>query len=298
MTAAAATTRAREARVRPKVIYIMGAGRSGSTILGVSLGNCEDLVYAGELDKWLPRAGRPPRCDERQARFWAAVRERLDGASQALGAEARALDRSSSLFRLRDLRRRRRVRARYRELAGALYRAVGLTAGVERIVDTSHYPLRARELQALADIELYLVLLIRDPHGVVASFSRRDVPEPTFGVLKTNAYLWLTHILSVWVFLHQPRERRILVRYEDFAASPQETVARILKLVASQSPLPDFSSLEAGVPFVGNRLVRADETIAVRAGPGSPARSSLATTLLQLPWKAVFSLLHTAAEPR
>ena len=53
MTPAAATTLAREGRVRPRVIYIMGAGRSGSTILGVSLGNCADLVYAGELDKWL-----------------------------------------------------------------------------------------------------------------------------------------------------------------------------------------------------------------------------------------------------
>src|SRR5436190_1602649 len=284
MTPAAATALARAGRGRPRVIYIMGAGRSGSTILGVSLGNCADLVYAGELDKWLARAGRPLSSDEREARFWGAVRERLDGASKASGADARALDRSSSLFRLRDLRRRRRVRARYREIAGALYRAVSLTAGVSRIVDTSHYPLRARELQAVPDIELYLVLLVRDPHGVVASFSRRDVPEPTFGVLKTNAYLWLTHALSVWVFLRQPRERRMLVRYEGFVASPQKTVAQILALVASQSPLPDFSSLEVGVPFVGNRLVRADEPIAVSGASESPARRSRATTVLQLPW--------------
>ncbi|HEX4467726.1 MAG TPA: hypothetical protein VH025_11110, partial [Solirubrobacteraceae bacterium] len=44
-----------------KVLYVMGAGRSGSTILGVMLGNCEGIFYAGELDKWLPREGRPKR---------------------------------------------------------------------------------------------------------------------------------------------------------------------------------------------------------------------------------------------
>src|SRR2546423_7911014 len=253
---------AREVPSRPKVVYIMGAGRSGSTILGVSLGNCADLVYAGELDKWPARSGRPPAPGAEQERFWGAVRSRLDGTGEGLGPGAAQIDRSSALFRLRDLRRRRRVRPSYRQNAAALYRAVALTAGVGRIVDTSHYPLRARELQAVADIDLYLILLVRDPHGVVSSFCRRDVPEPTFGLLKTNAYLWLTHILSTWVFLRQPRERRLLVRYEDFTARPQETVARILALVASPSQLPDFSSLQVGVPFVGNRLLRAEETIA------------------------------------
>ena len=68
---------AREAPSRPKVVYIMGAGRSGSTILGVSLGNCADLVYAGELDKWPARSGRPAAPGAEQERFWGAVRSRL-----------------------------------------------------------------------------------------------------------------------------------------------------------------------------------------------------------------------------
>jgi sulfotransferase family protein len=287
-----ATITAREVPSRPKVVYIMGAGRSGSTILGVSLGNCADLVYAGELDKWPARSGRPEAPGAEQERFWGAVRSRLDGTGEGLGPGARSIDRSSALFRLRDLRRRRRARPSYRRNAAALYRAVAVTAGVGRIVDTSHYPLRARELQALSDIDLYLVLLVRDPHGVVASFGRRDVPEPTFGVLKTNAYLWLTHLLSLWVFLHHSRERRMLVRYEDFVACPQETVARILALVGSNSALPDFSSLKVGVPFVGNRLVRGDETLAIRGQPGPRPRRSPVTSLLQLPWSPTFSLLE------
>src|SRR5690242_16633846 len=99
-TARPATTTTSEATSRPKVVYIMGAGRSGSTILGVSLGNCADLVYAGELDKWPARSGRPPAPSAEQERFWRAVHSRLDGTGEGLGPGARSIDRSSALFRI------------------------------------------------------------------------------------------------------------------------------------------------------------------------------------------------------
>ena len=35
------------------MIYVMGAGHSGSTILGVALGNCAETLYAGEVEEWL-----------------------------------------------------------------------------------------------------------------------------------------------------------------------------------------------------------------------------------------------------
>jgi len=45
------------APVRPTVIYVMGAGHSGSSILGVALGNCAGVFYAGEVDEWLLKGG-------------------------------------------------------------------------------------------------------------------------------------------------------------------------------------------------------------------------------------------------
>ena len=44
---------------RRKLAYVMGAGHSGSTILGITLGNCEDFFYAGELEEWLMTSERP-----------------------------------------------------------------------------------------------------------------------------------------------------------------------------------------------------------------------------------------------
>lgn len=282
---------------RPKVLYVMGAGRSGSTILGICLGNCEGFFYAGELDKWLPREGRPAGELEQRHELWRRVRERVDGAEPLFGRELQNnLERSSSLFRRNAWRVRRTLRADYLRVTENVYRAIAATTGASCVVDSSHYPLRARELQRLKGIELHVLLLVRDPQGVVASFDRQDVPEAHFREPVTNAYLWLTYALSLWVFMRQPRTRRMLVRHEDLLSDPETVLRAILELTGSDAPLPDLDRLTVGAPLQGNRLMGA-ETIALRrSGPSAPSRRRL-TSLLQAPWSAVFARLRPAAGP-
>jgi hypothetical protein len=274
---------------RPRVLYIMGAGRSGSTILGVALGNCEGVVYAGELDKWLMRSGIPPLHGSERAAFWQQVRELVDG-SDMFGRHAGALERSSSLLRPARLRARRRLRKRYREVSEQLYRAIARVSGASHIVDSSHYPLRARELQSLSGIELYLIFLVRDPHGVVASFGRSDVRERHFGMPTTNAYLWLTHLVALYVFLRHPRQRRLLVKYEELLADPQSLLRTILDQAGLHAPIPDLARLHTGVPIQGNRLLRAP-SVALQGAAAARPRRRLLTSVLQLPWRPVMSAL-------
>jgi hypothetical protein len=281
---------------RPQVIYVMGAGRSGSTILGVTLGNCADVLYAGELDAWLVRAGIPQLDDAERLRFWSVVREGVDGAAEDLfGNEAqRSLERSMAVFRIHKWPARQRLRGRYRRVAEDLYRVVAETAGVTYVVDTSHYPLRARELQSLEGIDLHLVYLIRSPQSVVGSFNRRDVAQYSKSTFTTNVYLWLTNLLAVGVFLSQPRKRRLLVSYEDFIANPEGILRSILEHANVSAPLPDLRALKTGIAFQGNRLI-SSEVIALERNTDRPRRQSVLTAILQLPWAGVLSRLRPRA---
>jgi Sulfotransferase family len=279
---------------RPRVLYIMGAGRSGSTILGVALGNHEGAIYAGELDKWLMRSGVPPLSGEERVAFWERVRELVDGADM-FGLQAGALERSSSLFRASRLRARRRLRGRYRDVAEQLYRAIASVSGATHVVDSSHYPLRARELQGISGIELYLIFLVRDPHGVVQSFGRSDVRERRFGLPTTNAYLWLTHLVALSVFLRHPRERRLLVKYEQLLAEPQAVLGAITSRAGLRAATPDLERLHTGVPIQGNRLLRA-QSVALQGGAAAP-KKRLVTSVLQLPWRVLFAALARRNSP-
>jgi hypothetical protein len=282
---------------RPKVLYVMGAGRSGSTILGVTLGNCADVFYAGELDKWLLRSGKPKLAGARRTEFWDSVREGVADPGSLLGGEAhRYLERSSSLFRIGGRSVRRRIRERYRRIMTELYRAVATTSGSSYVVDSSHYPLRARELQSLSGIDLYILWLVRDPRKVIASFAREDVVEPRFNATTTRAYLLLTHALAVWVFLKQPPERRIVISHEEFLEDPKGILRSLLDHVGSSAPIPDLTSLSTGIPLQGNRLIHKDVvSLERREGSADPAPRR---RLLDRPLSAGLSRLGPRARTR
>jgi hypothetical protein len=135
---------------------------------------------------------------------------------------------------------------------------------------------------------------MRDPQSVVASFNRKDVAQYTKSTLTTNAYLWLTNLFCVWVFLRSPRDRRIVVRHEDFVADPESVVQDILGCVGVTALAPDFSALDSGVAFQGNRVIRSERT-ALRSEPDTAAHRSAITTLLQFPWTLVLSRLRPVA---
>jgi Sulfotransferase family len=286
---------ARVSRAKPKVVYVMGAGHSGSTILGLTLGNCSDIFFAGELARWLRWAGKSPLPGVDRAKFWSIAGKDVAVTPDLLGRNARPLEQSSALFRIGSWRAQRRLRERYRRVTEDLYYAIARAARARYIVDTSHFPRRARELQALDGIDLYLVFLVRRPQSVVASYGRKNVAhKQTLGMPATNAYLWLTYLLSLLVFVRHRRARRLFVRHEAFIADPEGVIQDVLDCIGSSATIPDLTALQTGVPFQGNRLVRSD-VVALRAHTEDPADGSRVTALLHLPWAAAFARLRPAA---
>ncbi|HTR88663.1 MAG TPA: hypothetical protein VMG62_00970, partial [Solirubrobacteraceae bacterium] len=65
-------------------------------------------------------------------------------------------------------------------------------------------------------------------------------------------------LISAWVYLRQPRGRRMVVRHERFLAEPELVVGELLGRAGAHSPMPDFEALRTGMPLVGNRLIAAD----------------------------------------
>ena len=193
--------------------------------------------------------------------------------------------------------RRRALQGPYRRIAGRLFGAIAATAEAGYVVDTSHFPLRARELQHVPELELCLVFLVRDPQAVVASIGRlasgRSSARRTLMGLKTNADLWLTYGLSLAAFTAQPPGRRLFVRYEDFLERPRGGAAgdpRARRLLAAE--IPDLAHLRTGPAIHANRLIDSEEVALGRGGKGRPPQRSLLTWLLQWPWSRVFARLR------
>jgi hypothetical protein len=284
---------------RTKLVYVMGAGHSGSTILGITLGNCDGFFYAGELEEWLVSARRPRWGAADRQGFWSAVADRVQVADELLGGDAnRAIERSSASLRVDLWPTRRRLRGEYRRVAGRLIAAVADVAQARCVVDTSHFPLRARELRALDGVDVYLIYLVRDPREVVASNTRElsphEVAETRWRKLTMNANLSLTQVQSLRTFASHPADRRIFVRHEDFLADPAKVTRQILELVGSEAELPDLDALAVGAPLQGNQLIRGD-SVAIRRAAAKQPPADAATRIAQAIWGPALARLSPAA---
>lgn len=247
----------------PRVLYIGGSGRSGSTLLARRLGAIEGAAAVGELRYVLERGvmhnhlcgcGTPFRA----CPFWAEVMARVLGgmdeaAAGAAQDAARAVDRIRHVPALLHPRLRRGVTADalagHGQFISRLYRAVADRSGARVIVDSSKDPSYACLLHATGAVELYVLHLVRDPRAVAHSWQRARVrPEIHWKVeyMTTRtpwraSAMWLTANLPFG-----PLGRRVptrTVRYEDFVADPDGTIDAIARWVGLES------TTSAAAPF-------------------------------------------------
>jgi hypothetical protein len=244
-----------------KVLYVMGHGWSGSTILGNVLGELPGFTHAGELRTlWgeaLPE-GRVCGCGVPigTCEVWTAILRTGFGEppSPILGQVA-AWHRKAA--RVRHTRRLLRLRPgrptgspaldAYLPVEGRLYAAIAEVTGARVVVDSSKRTGDAAILRLMAGVDPFFVHLVRDPRAVAFSWRVRDSRH---GPLRTMREWTVANLSDEAVRRSDKRGRSIRVRYEDFVARPRATVEAITRLVGeppSDLPFLDEHTVELGV---------------------------------------------------
>lgn len=239
---------------RSKVLYILGSGRNGSTVLGDVLGAAPGLGHVGELHWiWDRGAGenRPCGCGERFADcvIWQKV---LDGIADVdpTEAAARAALRHDTLeglapLRLMGRRWRRRIgpsQRSYLDLTDRLYRSIADVADLTTIVDSSKRPVYAQAVMRLDGVDLYVVHLVRDARAVAFSWLRKKVnPDRPDGGYMARYPAWKSALgWAVWNLIGEylrvrNRGRFLRVRYEDFVTAPEDVLEAIGSFVGADA---------------------------------------------------------------
>lgn len=227
-----------------RVVYIGGAGRSGSTLLDRVIGQIPGYVSAGEVRAvWQAGVGENRLCGcglpFQECPFWGQVGEHAFGAWSALDADAieRALDSMSYLDALRCLVGRSPLPPAVAAIAPQieqLYRAISSAAGDATIIDSSKGPRYAVILSLLPAVELRAIHLVRDARGVAYSWSKEITRPDTPGRRTPMLRLSPLGSGSRWIVQNTLMEalgRRVPVtrmRYETFMAQPADELSRAL----------------------------------------------------------------------
>jgi hypothetical protein len=234
----------------PILIYILGASRSGSTILDALLGSHPDVAATGELYLLLKdEHGQPRTCACGEAipdcEFWgpilAAWREALQPAD--LADYVRLQDRYERFRTLGILswdaaRNTRRFRT-YSEWTARLVELVGEQASVGFIADSSKHPPRALATVLGGQVKVFVIHLLRDPRAVVWSKMKilrsQGGPawyrSPAAIAIRTSLDWALANLSAEVVGKTRPEVRQFRVRYEDVVDDPRAALGRLGEVV-------------------------------------------------------------------
>jgi hypothetical protein len=231
------------------VVFIAGAPRSGSTLLERVLGMHDGLCPVGEAHfVWERSFGENQLCGcaspFHECGFWGEVSRQAFGVAPSMvdyAAAQRLKDAVSWRWNLPWLLLARRPAHQqsqlqtYGELLVRLYGAVLDVSGARIVLDSSKDPRHGLILSRLPGFAVHVVHLVRDPRAVAFSWTRRRKrPEihwqaedmPIERITRT-AGRWSTHNALVEA-LAGAAASYSRVRYEDFVAAPDATIARLL----------------------------------------------------------------------
>jgi hypothetical protein len=233
-----------------EVLFVGGMPRSGSTLLDLLTGQLPGHCDVGELFyMWQGGVKRDQRCScgERfsQCPFWTAVGLRAFGGwdrvdvDDLLGLQ-RQVDTTARLV-LRPVARllpgNRAETTRYLELTRRVYRAVAEVSGAPVVVDSTKRPSTAYLLASDPGIRLRVLHIVRDPRGVLNSWSREvPLPEdagPRDHLKKRPARQILRRWLTVNLMIGRLEGRGVpllRLRYEDMVTDPSAAMREVMRL--------------------------------------------------------------------
>jgi hypothetical protein len=236
---------------KPRVLYLCGWGRSGTTIIDQVLGEVPGFTSVGELRSLWDTDPATHMCGcgqvVKRCPLWAPLLRAMEQASgyamedvaslRDEVARTRHLPRLSAAARRNGHGRASRAATAYGDVLSGIYRALAAATGSGVVVDSSKHPAEALLLAGRSDVDLTVLHVVRDPRGVAFSWSRPqggartgvDHP-PQQGVWHSAAW-WTAWNAAIETLIRPKlRQKYVVARYEDVMVDPLRYLGPLVQL--------------------------------------------------------------------
>lgn len=276
-------TRSADIADLPEVLYVMGTGRSGTTILEVLIANSTGFASVGEL-KHIFRDGflreKPCACGKAASScdLWSRVMQSTRWQREEFAHLARLTDGLEAHWRFPFVWSGlvgRRLLAEYRSAAATLYRSVAATSQSPIVVDSSKYPARALLLAREFPGRVRVLCITRSAAGLLKAFEKKhtDEQKPKSPIAATFYYLYV--LFCMRLVKARLGDRCLTIRFEDLRRDADGVLRRIeqwsgYRLEGARRKLAENDWFEVGHIVTGNRLRKQGR---VKFEAGDPSQS-------------------------
>lgn len=251
----------------PDVLYIMGTGRSGTTILEILLANNEGFAGVGEV-KHIFRDGfiADHQCScgrsTHTCEMWSSVMRTAKWTPADIAHLADTVKKLESHQHFPLLWAgfgSRKAKHEYFVATRSLFRSVGQARQCEVVVDSSKFAGRALLLAEAFPERIKVLCITRSAEGLIKAFAKQNETEQKpKGALAAAAY-YLYVLLCMRLVKARLGKRCFAIRFEDLNRDPQSVLAAIeewsgYSLRTTRTRIDAREVFEVGHIVTGNRL--------------------------------------------
>jgi len=244
------------------VVYLLGPGRSGTTVLATILGNHKDIYSLGEMHQFYDHIRDNLNCscgaELSDCEFWGKILDTMPWVKknavniQALSDE---LEYHSSIPRhLLHLHNKEKIES-YNSFQTQIFNSCTKQTNSKILLDSAKYIGRWHSLKKNRSIQLKGIYLVRDVRGVIYSFKKKVQTSRT--PLSAMVYYVLVNMLAQLITMFD--KNVIKIKYEDLFLETETAIVRICEHLGVDSlelieKIKENKDFEIGHIIGGNRL--------------------------------------------
>ena len=247
---------------KPTLIYIMGAGRSGTTALATFLGNSREIQNIGEMHQFFDYLNKNKECScgtlFAECKFWneklspellnSSFKNRV--LSEKMESHSSIIKHLFNLFTKQELEQ-------YSSIHFKILEQISINNDKKIILDSSKYIGRVLSLKNLKDFDLKVIYVVRDVRGVINSFLKKV--QTTKHPLNTILYYLIINSAASFIATFILKRKVIKIKYEDLVDKPIFLFERLEKflnidLADIKIKIKNEEAFKIGHIIGGNRL--------------------------------------------
>lgn len=238
------------------LIYLLGAGRSGTTLLATLLNSHPDIFTIGEMLQFFEHLRDHKNCscgeDLKECPIWQPVLQELNFSEEDI-KQAIALSEKTESHRqiLKELftSKTNQIYLNYHQ---KVFEAILQQHPGQWVLDSSKYIARYLALKKAKFNKIKGIYLVRDVRGVVNSFKKnvQTPKKPLSAILYYNTINFFGQLVCTF------DKQVIKIKYEDLVENPEATLAKIYQHIFETKQNKHKLPEEFDMPHIigGNRM--------------------------------------------
>ena len=275
------------------LIYLLGAGRSGTTLLATVLNSHSKIHTIGEMHQFAEHIaqGKSCSCGKKlnNCPFWKPVVDDLQTSELDWGEIQKSGEQKEDHGQIPKLLFSKKADQDYLEIQESIFKAVSKNHPNQVLLDSSKYVARFLLLDKSQNLNLKGIFVVRDVRGVINSFQKNVQTQKK--PLPTILYYCLINFFGELVY--RSNKNILKVKYEDFIEKPEYTVEKIYSHIFEKEKHSEKLPEEFEMPhMIGGNRMKEHKKISIKKDVAWKRKISRAKQIVYYLLSAPFMLIN------